>query len=126
MRIAISTGGGDAPGLNAVIRSAVLSAVNRGWEVLGVKRGWLHSVFTTREYRRRGVASVAVARSLAILLSASPPAREPVKPTAFTCGLATNDAPSARELPLSRANTPGGRSHALTAATTACATRSLP
>lgn len=36
-------------------------------EALGVKRGWLHSVFTMREYRRRGVASVAVARSLAIL-----------------------------------------------------------
>jgi 6-phosphofructokinase 1 len=40
MRIAISTGGGDAPGLNAVIRAAVLSAVDRGWEVLGIKRGF--------------------------------------------------------------------------------------
>ena len=40
MRIAISTGGGDAPGLNAVIRSAVLSALNRGWEVLGICRGY--------------------------------------------------------------------------------------
>src|SRR3954468_13617246 len=40
MRIAISTGGGDAPGLNAGIRAAVLSAVNRGWEVLGIKRGF--------------------------------------------------------------------------------------
>jgi phosphofructokinase-like protein len=40
VRIAISTGGGDAPGLNAVIRAAVLSAVNRGWEVLGIKRGF--------------------------------------------------------------------------------------
>jgi len=40
MRIAISTGGGDAPGLNAVIRSAVLSAVNRGWDVLGVTKGY--------------------------------------------------------------------------------------
>ncbi len=40
MRIALSTGGGDAPGLNAVIRAAVLSAVNRGWEVLGVKKGY--------------------------------------------------------------------------------------
>jgi 6-phosphofructokinase 1 len=40
MRIAISTGGGDAPGLNAVIRAAVLSATRRGWEVLGVKRGF--------------------------------------------------------------------------------------
>ena len=40
MRIAISTGGGDAPGLNAVIRAAVLSAINRGCEVLGIKRGF--------------------------------------------------------------------------------------
>jgi len=40
MRIAITTGGGDAPGLNAVIRASVLSAVNRGWDVLGIKRGY--------------------------------------------------------------------------------------
>ena len=40
MRIAISTGGGDAPGLNAVIRAAVLSATDRGWHVLGVKNGY--------------------------------------------------------------------------------------
>ena len=40
MRIAISTGGGDAPGLNAVIRGAVLSALNRGWEVFGIQRGF--------------------------------------------------------------------------------------
>jgi 6-phosphofructokinase 1 len=40
VRIAISTGGGDAPGLNAVIRAAVLSALNRGWDVLGVPRGY--------------------------------------------------------------------------------------
>lgn len=40
MRIALSTGGGDAPGLNAVIRAAVLSARTRGWDVLGIKRGY--------------------------------------------------------------------------------------
>jgi len=40
MRIAISTGGGDAPGLNAVIRAATLSALSRGWSVLGIKRGY--------------------------------------------------------------------------------------
>lgn len=40
MKIALSTGGGDAPGLNAVIRAAVLSAVSRGWEVCGIKRGF--------------------------------------------------------------------------------------
>jgi len=40
VRIALSTGGGDAPGLNAVIRAAVLTAVHRGWECLGVRRGF--------------------------------------------------------------------------------------
>ncbi len=40
MRIAISTGGGDAPGLNAVIRATVLAALARGWEVFGIRRGY--------------------------------------------------------------------------------------
>jgi 6-phosphofructokinase 1 len=40
VRIAISTGGGDAPGLNAVIRGAVLAALNRGWKAYGVERGY--------------------------------------------------------------------------------------
>jgi len=35
-RIAINTGGGDAPGLNAVIRAVVRAAEQRGWEVYGV------------------------------------------------------------------------------------------
>ncbi len=39
-RIAVNTGGGDAPGLNAVIRSIVLSAIGRGWEVLGIRKGY--------------------------------------------------------------------------------------
>lgn len=40
MRIGLLTGGGDAPGLNAVIRTVVLSAAYRGWEVLGVRHGF--------------------------------------------------------------------------------------
>ncbi len=40
MKVAISTGGGDAPGLNAVIRAAVLSGCNRGWEMVGIRRGY--------------------------------------------------------------------------------------
>ena len=40
MRIAISTGGGDAPGLNAVIRAVVLSAHHRGWQCYGIQRGY--------------------------------------------------------------------------------------
>ena len=39
-RIAINTGGGDAPGLNAVIRAATLAALQNGWEVLGIRRGY--------------------------------------------------------------------------------------
>src|SRR5690606_10746664 len=39
-RIAINTGGGDAPGLNAVIRAVVLSALHHGWEVYGIRKGY--------------------------------------------------------------------------------------
>jgi 6-phosphofructokinase 1 len=40
MKIGLLTGGGDAPGLNAVLRAAVLSAINRGWEVVGIRHGF--------------------------------------------------------------------------------------
>ena len=40
MRIGINTGGGDAPGLNAVIHAVVLSAHHRGWEVYGIQTGY--------------------------------------------------------------------------------------
>jgi 6-phosphofructokinase 1 len=39
-RIALATGGGDAPGLNAVIRAAVVSALRRGWECVGIRDGY--------------------------------------------------------------------------------------
>lgn len=39
-RIAVSTGGGDAPGLNTVIRSVVLAALERGWECVGIRDGF--------------------------------------------------------------------------------------
>ena len=40
MRIGILTGGGDVPGLNPCIRSVVLNASDRGWDVVGFRRGW--------------------------------------------------------------------------------------
>jgi 6-phosphofructokinase 1 len=40
MRIGILTGGGDCPGLNAVIRAVVRRSSDRGHEVLGVRDGW--------------------------------------------------------------------------------------
>ena len=36
-RIAVNTGGGDAPGLNAVIRAVVLAADQLGWEIYGIR-----------------------------------------------------------------------------------------
>ncbi len=40
-RIAILTGGGDCPGLNAVIRAVVKGAIlNQGWEVIGIEDGF--------------------------------------------------------------------------------------
>lgn len=40
-KIAVLTGGGDAPGLNAVIRAVVKTAIWKfGWQVLGVKNGF--------------------------------------------------------------------------------------
>jgi ATP-dependent phosphofructokinase / diphosphate-dependent phosphofructokinase len=40
LRVAINTGGGDAPGLNAVIRAATLSGLHYGWEMVGIRRGY--------------------------------------------------------------------------------------
>ncbi|MEW4466618.1 ATP-dependent 6-phosphofructokinase [Parasphingorhabdus sp. JC815] len=40
MRLAILTGGGDVPGLNPCIRSITMSAMQRGWDVIGLRRGW--------------------------------------------------------------------------------------
>lgn len=38
--IGILTGGGDVPGLNAVIKSVVYRATEIGYEVTGIRRGW--------------------------------------------------------------------------------------
>ena len=40
MRAGILTGGGDCPGLNAVIRATARRLLDRGWEVIGVREGW--------------------------------------------------------------------------------------
>ena len=40
MRIGILTGGGDCPGLNAVIRAVVRRSTDRGHEAVGVRDGW--------------------------------------------------------------------------------------
>lgn len=39
-RIAITTGGGDAPGLNAVIAAVTRAALQRGWHCIGIRDGY--------------------------------------------------------------------------------------
>jgi 6-phosphofructokinase 1 len=39
-RLAVLTSGGDAPGMNAAIRSVMRNAVARGFEVVGVHDGY--------------------------------------------------------------------------------------
>jgi ATP-dependent phosphofructokinase / diphosphate-dependent phosphofructokinase len=39
-RVALLTGGGDCPGLNAVIRAVARRSLDRGHEVVGVRAGW--------------------------------------------------------------------------------------
>lgn len=53
-RIAINTGGGDAPGLNAVIRATVIAALNRGWEVYGIRDGY-NGLMKPEEYPEGGI-----------------------------------------------------------------------
>ncbi len=53
-RVAISTGGGDAPGLNAVIRAVALSGLKRGWEVYGIRDGF-HGLLLPERYPDGGI-----------------------------------------------------------------------
>ena len=39
-RIGVLTSGGDAPGMNAAVRAVVRTAIGRGIECVGIRRGW--------------------------------------------------------------------------------------
>jgi 6-phosphofructokinase 1 len=55
--IAINTGGGDAPGLNAVICGAVNAALNRGWRCFGIRDGYNGLLFP-EQYPAGGLVSL--------------------------------------------------------------------
>ena len=41
MKVGVLSGGGDAPGINAVIRAIVRKGIqNYGFEILGIRDGW--------------------------------------------------------------------------------------
>lgn len=39
-KIGVLTGGGDCPGLNAVIRAVVRASMQYDWDIIGIKNGW--------------------------------------------------------------------------------------
>lgn len=39
-KIGVLTGGGDCPGLNAVIRAVVRKSIQYDWDIIGIKNGW--------------------------------------------------------------------------------------
>ena len=53
-RIAVSTGGGDAPGLNAVIRAVTIAALHRGLECDGIRDGY-NGLLSPGDFPRGGL-----------------------------------------------------------------------
>lgn len=47
--IGILTGGGDVPGLNPAIRAVTIRALREGYQVIGIRRGWLGAMNTIRD-----------------------------------------------------------------------------
>jgi len=39
-KLGILTGGGDVPGLNPAMKAVVESAIDQGWDVIGIRKGW--------------------------------------------------------------------------------------
>lgn len=48
-KIAILTGGGDVPGLNPAIRAVTIRALREGFEVIGIRRGWMGLIDMIRD-----------------------------------------------------------------------------
>jgi 6-phosphofructokinase len=47
--IGILTGGGDVPGLNPAIRAVTVRALREGYQVVGLRRGWLGAIGIVRD-----------------------------------------------------------------------------
>src|SRR3954464_4536813 len=47
--IGVLTGGGDVPGLNPAIRSVTIRARRAGYQVIGLRRGWLGAISIVRD-----------------------------------------------------------------------------
>ena len=58
-RLAILTGGGDCPGLNAAIRAVTRRSLDRDWDVVGLENGWKGLIDgSTHELGRQQISGV--------------------------------------------------------------------
>ncbi len=71
--IAILTGGGDVPGFNPAIRATTIRAIDEGYTVVGLLRGW--SGISHRWVRDAKPITVIVTKSLPRKRSIEPAAR---------------------------------------------------
>ena len=82
LKIAINTGGGDAPGLNAVIYAVTMAAERRGWEVYGIHTGYAGLLDTeqiTRLTPERVAGIVSLGGTILGTTNKGDPFRMPVK-----------------------------------------------
>ena len=82
LKIAVNTGGGDAPGLNAVIYAVTMAAERRGWEVYGIHTGYAGLLDTdqiTRLTPERVAGIVSLGGTILGTTNKGDPFRMPVK-----------------------------------------------
>jgi len=84
-RIAITTGGGDAPGLNAVIRAVALASLHRGWECVGIRDGF-DGLLEPGRFPEGGLASLTRAAVAGISHLAAPSSAPPIAATRASTG----------------------------------------
>lgn len=79
MKIGVLTGGGDAPGLNAVIRAVTIRGTALGHEVIGIRRGWegLLDRVETVPLTREDVAGIIDQAGTILLTSRTNPLKSP-------------------------------------------------
>lgn len=78
LRVGVLTGGGDCPGLNAVIRAVVRDAEGRGSHVVGIREGWRGLVeLDTRSLARDDVRGIIREGGTILLSSRTNPFRSP-------------------------------------------------
>ena len=60
VKLGILCGGGPAPGINSVIAAATIEAINSGWQVLGIHRGFEHLIEgSTAQVQRLEITDVS-------------------------------------------------------------------